>query len=279
MEHGKAEDLALTAGHQQTQNSNPGNLASTLRFQNTLRTYDRFCQDPTAAKCQNQDADFRHRAGSPGSSRLQRREQALPISFHRCHFQTGHPYSLLLQGPVRGSQGPGAPARVSHRQAPFPAHTPPARRPPSQGPGLSSPPRAAEGRLPEAGRREGGGGRRLPGPLLWGCTAASGTAGVPVDPPPWLRAGRFRRLPARGVAATFSAPPAAPRPRSLCARGLRVGRLALVTRGETGRRAAGAQCTPRHTMVRGQGDTSASTGGWTEASSRGDESFIRTKPT
>lgn len=84
------------------------------------------------------------------------------------------------------------------------AHTPPARRLPSQRPGLSSPPgacavfcekvveparelpRAAEGRLPEAGRREGGGGRAPPGAAALGLHNREGDGGCACGSTPWL---------------------------------------------------------------------------------------------
>ncbi|XP_043762908.1 uncharacterized protein LOC122696855 [Cervus elaphus] len=102
-------------------------------------------------------------------------------------------------------------------------------------------PRAAERRLPEAGRREGGGGRAPPGAATLGLHNRERDGGCACGSTPWLWAGRFRWLSRAGVAAISSAPPAAPLPRSRCARGLRGGRLAPVRRGETGRRAVGAQ--------------------------------------
>ncbi|XP_043305729.1 uncharacterized protein LOC122429465 [Cervus canadensis] len=102
-------------------------------------------------------------------------------------------------------------------------------------------PRAAERRLPESGHREGGGGRAPPGALLWGCTTASGMTVVLVVPLRGCGQVGFGGFPRAGVAAISSAPPAAPLPRSRCARGLRGGRLAPVRRGETARPAVGAQ--------------------------------------
>ncbi|XP_044784206.2 DNA replication complex GINS protein PSF1-like [Bubalus kerabau] len=71
-------------------------------------------------------------------------------------------------------------------------------------------------------------------------------AGVPVVPLRGCGQVGFGSFPRAGDAATSSATPAAPRPRSLCARGLRGGPLAPVARGETGRRAAGAQYNSGH---------------------------------
>ncbi|XP_043305731.1 uncharacterized protein LOC122429468, partial [Cervus canadensis] len=102
-------------------------------------------------------------------------------------------------------------------------------------------PRAAERRLPEAGRCEGGGGRAPPGAATLGLHNRERDGGCACGSTPWLWAGRFRWLSRAGVAAISSAPPAAPLPRSRCARGLRGGRLAPVRRGETRRRAVGAQ--------------------------------------
>ncbi|XP_043305723.1 uncharacterized protein LOC122429463 isoform X2 [Cervus canadensis] len=100
-------------------------------------------------------------------------------------------------------------------------------------------PRAAERRLPESGHREGGGGRAPPRAATLGLHNRERDGGC--GSTPWLWAGRFRWLSRAGIAAISSAPAAAPLPRSRCARGLRGGRLAPVTRGETWRRAVGAQ--------------------------------------
>ncbi|XP_045018514.1 transcription initiation factor TFIID subunit 4-like [Bubalus bubalis] len=179
--------------------------------------------------------------------------------------RTPLPAPQLPGSPLTRCPHPSArPPRRPHNPAPrrgrvLAAHKPSVRRQPSKSPGLSSPPGAhalfcekpvqparelpcaAEGRLPEARRYEGRGGGRLPGPLLWDCTTASGMAGVPVVPLRGCGQIGFGGFPRAGDAATSSATPAAPRPRSLCARGLRGGPLAPVARGETGRRAAGAQ--------------------------------------
>ena len=80
-------------------------------------------------------------------------------------------------------------------------------------------------------RPEAGG--RLPGPLLWGCAAASGVVGVPVVP-----------LRGCGQVGVGSFPRARPSPPPVLEAAVRAGSggcLAPGTRGETGRRAAGAQ--------------------------------------
>lgn len=135
------------------------------------------------------------------------------------------------------------------------AHTPPARRRRSQRPSLSSPPgacarvcekamepamepaleppRAAEGTLPEAGRREGRGERAPPGPLLWGCAAASGMAGVPVAPLRGCGQVGFGSFPRARASPPLPLRPQLPSVLEASVRAGSGGRLAPVTRGET----------------------------------------------
>ncbi|XP_065775205.1 serine/arginine repetitive matrix protein 1-like [Muntiacus reevesi] len=87
-------------------------------------------------------------------------------------------------------------------------------------PALDRPARPTESCLRRGAVRAEASGR-----LLGRCSGAAqprADGGRACGSTPWLWAGRFRQLPARAcVAATSSAPPAAPRPRSRCARGLR----------------------------------------------------------
>ena len=120
------------------------------------------------------------------------------------------------------------------------AHTPSVRRQPSKRPGLSSPPgaravfcekpveparelpRAAEGRLPEAGRREGGGGRASPGAAALELHNRVRDGGCAWGSTSWLWAGRFRRLPARRGRRHFLSDPRRPASsKPLCARAAR----------------------------------------------------------
>ncbi|XP_043305436.1 translation initiation factor IF-2-like [Cervus canadensis] len=144
-----------------------------------------------------------------------------PAATHRSHALSA-PRTLVE---ARLSSPPGACAEFCQK----------ALEPPG-----SCPARPSEGSLRRGAVRAGAGGR-LPGPLLWGCTTASGMAVVLVVPLRGCGRVGFGGFPRAGVAAISSAPLAAPLPRSPCARGLRGGRLAPVTRGETRRRAVGAQ--------------------------------------
>ena len=164
------------------------------------------------------------------------RRAALPLSQPRTPAYAPRPHA-----PSAGAR----PARRPHNPAPrrgqvLAAHTPPARRRPSQRPGLSSPPgaravfcekpveparelpRAAEGRLPEAGRREGGGGRASPGAAALGLHNRVQDGGCACGSTPWLWAGRFRRLPARRGRRHFLSDPRRPASsKPLCARAAR----------------------------------------------------------
>ncbi|XDC78155.1 hypothetical protein R6Z07F_009328 [Ovis aries] len=113
------------------------------------------------------------------------------------------PGSPLTRTPAPAPQRPGSPPSAQRRPV-LAAHTPPARRLPSQRPGLSSPPGAcavfcekaveparelppaAEGRLPEAGRRECGGGRAPPGAAALGLHNREGDGGCACGSTPWL---------------------------------------------------------------------------------------------
>ncbi|XP_059748847.1 uncharacterized protein [Bos taurus] len=222
--------------------------------------------------------------GSPLPNGPASRSRAALTPVRRAALRLSQP-STPARAPRPHAPGAGARrARRPHNPAPrrgqvLAAHTPPARRRPSQRPGLSSPPgaravfcekpveparelpRAAEGRLPEAGRREGGGGRASPGAAALGLHNRVRDGGCACGSTPWLWAGRFRRLPARRGRRHFLSDPGRPASsKPLCARTAR-----------WASRPGGAQ--------RDRETGCWSSGGWTEASSGGGESFIRAKPT
>lgn len=183
-----------------------------------------------------------HAPLSPLPNGPARRSRAALTPVRRAALRLSKPPTPACAPRPHAPRAGARPARRPHNPAPrrrqvLAAHTPPARRRPSQRPGLSSPPgaravfcekpveparelpRAAEGRLPEAGRREGGGGRASPGAAALGLHNRVRDGGCACGSTPWLWAGRFRRLPARRGRRHFLSDPRRPASsKPLCAR-------------------------------------------------------------